>query len=583
MVSSREAPSLAGPRHYYRVRITPEQPDFRLLVMPASNSQPDACVLRQGGNLEATVFIGRIDGFDGAINLSAEGLPEGVTCPPQVVGLTATQATLVLSASDNAPAWTGSVTVVGTATIGGQPVRRVARSATITWASPQQQQNIPAVSRLDRGLPLAVRDRGPFRLRAELDRPTVEHGEKATATVKLERFWPDFKGQVQISAVGLPNGLTFNNQNIAAGQGELKPTLDIKPNVAPGVYTIVFRGQADVPFAKDPNAKQKPNVNVTFPSTPVTLTIYPKELAKVTVNVNTPNRKAGQFAEVVVRVNRQSNYAGPFQVELVVPDDVKGLAKIDPITLPASQNEVKLTIPIEPDAAEGMCAEPHSQGHVPISRQDDHAGGEVRPGCGQIVLGLGSRDPCETTLRAVSLRGWLVMSRPSRGGWATLFSGRTPTPLPPGGASVQFSYMMYDPVPDLDELARRMEVVAGLGYRGIELSASHPLGYDINDLAALAERQGLPVVSMLSGWSYPNERLCLSSPDASVRAPRGRALGDYVRAAGRLGALLVVGLMQGLRCDEPDESIANDRIVEGLTRVARASPRNRTPRSSSSR
>src|SRR5438552_3859903 len=35
LVSSREAPSLAGPRHLYRVRITAEQPDFRLVVMPS--------------------------------------------------------------------------------------------------------------------------------------------------------------------------------------------------------------------------------------------------------------------------------------------------------------------------------------------------------------------------------------------------------------------------------------------------------------------------------------------------------------------------------------------------------------------
>jgi D-psicose/D-tagatose/L-ribulose 3-epimerase len=36
-----------------------------------------------------------------------------------------------------------------------------------------------------------------------------------------------------------------------------------------------------------------------------------------------------------------------------------------------------------------------------------------------------------------------------------------------------------------------------------------------------------------------------------------------------VGALLVVGLMQGLRSEEPDPSAATDRIVEGLRRVAR--------------
>jgi len=134
---------------------------------------------------------------------------------------------------------------------------------------------------------------------------------------------------------------------------------------------------------------------------------------------------------------------------------------------------------------------------------------------------------------------------------------------------MRFSYMMFDPVPDLAELVRRMETVAGLGYHGIELVATYPLGYAVDDLAAASARVGLPVVSMLTGWSYAHEGLCLSSPDASVRDRAAARIGDYVRAAGRLRSLVVVGLMQGLRTDEPDEKTANDRIAEGLTRVAR--------------
>jgi D-psicose/D-tagatose/L-ribulose 3-epimerase len=128
--------------------------------------------------------------------------------------------------------------------------------------------------------------------------------------------------------------------------------------------------------------------------------------------------------------------------------------------------------------------------------------------------------------------------------------------------------MMYDPVPDLAELTRRMDAVAALGYQGIELSATHPLGYEVDDLADVSKRLGLPVVSLLSGWSYGAEKLCLSSPVEVVRVRAASRIASYVRMAGRLGALVVVGLMQGLRSDEPDERVANDRIAEGLARVA---------------
>ena len=88
-------------------------------------------------------------------------------------------------------------------------------------------------------------------------------------------------------------------------------------------------------------------------------------------------------------------------------------------------------------------------------------------------------------------------------------------------------------------------------------------------LAARADELSLPVVSLLSGWSYANEGLSLSSPTASVRDRAVARLTEYLEMAAKLDALLVVGLLQGLRSDEPDPTIGNDRIAEAMTRVAR--------------
>ena len=134
---------------------------------------------------------------------------------------------------------------------------------------------------------------------------------------------------------------------------------------------------------------------------------------------------------------------------------------------------------------------------------------------------------------------------------------------------MKFSYVVYEPVSDMAELTARLERVADLGYEGIELHATHPLGYPIADLVAAANRIRLPVVSLLSGWSYSNEGLCLSSVDAGVRDRAVARLIDDMALAARLGALVVVGLLQGLRSDEPDAATADRRIVEALQRVAR--------------
>src|SRR5947208_816567 len=86
-----------------------------------------------------------------------------------------------------------------------------------------------------------------------------------------------------------------------------------------------------------------------------------------------------------------------------------------------------------------------------------------------------------------------------------------------GGFIVKLSFLFYAPIPDLSDLDRRMARIAGLGYQGIELSASHPLPYPVEEVLALSRKHSLPVVSLLSGWSYSNEGLCLASPHAEVR------------------------------------------------------------------
>ena len=59
------------------------------------------------------------------------------------------------------------------------------------------------------------------------------------------------------------------------GQGNFKVE-----GLTPGTYTVVLRATAAYPFSKDPAAKQKPNVNVVLPATPLTFTVLPKPAKK---------------------------------------------------------------------------------------------------------------------------------------------------------------------------------------------------------------------------------------------------------------------------------------------------------------
>ena len=107
MLASHTGDNHADPTDVYRVRITKEQPDFRLFVMPAEETRPDSFRIGQGGTHHYTVFAQRSDGFKGDIALTMEGLPAGVTCPPQTLAGGVRMTQLVVNAADNAAPFTG--------------------------------------------------------------------------------------------------------------------------------------------------------------------------------------------------------------------------------------------------------------------------------------------------------------------------------------------------------------------------------------------------------------------------------------------------------------------------------------------
>jgi sugar phosphate isomerase/epimerase len=135
----------------------------------------------------------------------------------------------------------------------------------------------------------------------------------------------------------------------------------------------------------------------------------------------------------------------------------------------------------------------------------------------------------------------------------------------------KFAYLFDPPKTfrSMEDFGDALRTVADLGFEGAEFSLTHPLGFELHELKSIAAAANIRIPSLLSGWSYFNESLCLCSPRQEVRELAVRRLKDYVAIAAELGAILVVGQMQGFLQDEPNEEIANDRIAAGLREVCR--------------
>jgi hypothetical protein len=349
LVGSRAGDVAAGPRQYYRLRITPEQPDFRLVAMPASDYRPEAAILGQGGQQSFSIFVVRQDGFTGDVSLTAEGLPAGVSASPCIVGGAVREVQFVVSAAPAAAQWTGEVKIKGTATIRGTKVVHEARSSSIVWPV-QPQQNIPTLTRMDHALFLSVRDKPPFNVTAKLDKESVVQGDKGTLKVSVARLWPDFKAPILfvVSPTELPQGLTINNNqpmNLGGDKAEGALPVVVQPNVLPGAYTIVLEARAAVPYNKDPMAKNKQPVQVNLPTSPVTLTVLPKELARLSLPNLSPTVKVGAQLPLPVRVQRLFNYEGEYKVELVLPAGTTGLEPASAV-IPAGKDEAALLLKV---------------------------------------------------------------------------------------------------------------------------------------------------------------------------------------------------------------------------------------------
>jgi hypothetical protein len=372
-VSSRETNYQYGPKTAYRLRVGPPRPDFRVVVMSSSRSNPEAPAVRADGSQLIECFAFRYDGFTGPITLTAEGLPPGITCPPQIVGPNQRAGGLVLTAAANAAKFDGPIKVQATATVAGKPLVREARSATITWGV-QPGQNIPTISRLDGGLMISVRPNGFFKVTAEpenaylqkagekLPQPlTIKQGEKVTIPFKVARISPDAKVAVTLRQLVTTQNpaqmpVIVNNGQplpaIAPDKNDGTFVIEAKTIAPPGVYTVVLQATIQIQYEATKGKGKKP-AQVEEAVTPVTIHVLPQTLARVTAQP-TGNLKGGASTDILVKVDRQNEYAGEFKVKLTLPaDKAKGIT-VNEVTIPAGQNEVKLPLKADATVAAGQ-------------------------------------------------------------------------------------------------------------------------------------------------------------------------------------------------------------------------------------
>jgi hypothetical protein len=107
-----------APNLQYHLAVREEAPDFRVAVLSpapllnaAAGFQTWAIGLRRGENLHVQVAAIRSHGFKGAIELTATGLPAGVTCKGATIPENLTKVDLIFTAAENAKPLTQAIQI----------------------------------------------------------------------------------------------------------------------------------------------------------------------------------------------------------------------------------------------------------------------------------------------------------------------------------------------------------------------------------------------------------------------------------------------------------------------------------------
>jgi hypothetical protein len=256
-----------GPRHQYALRIAKAEPDLFPVVCHETPGMPTAPCVRQGGSAFYEICLNRRD-FSGPVTIEAEGLPPGLTVATIHMSPQTQTGTIVLTAAPDAPEWSGAIKLKATGSIDGKTFERPVRCVQRRWPIDNVNTSVAV-----REIVLAIRSKAPYGLQSQSEPAKVTAGGSAEFAVRATRHWPDFKGPIQVNGLNLPPGFSVAAATFAADQTEIKPKLTVAANVPPGTYSIVLRGDAQVPFSRDEKATTRPNVRVADPTTPLAVIV----------------------------------------------------------------------------------------------------------------------------------------------------------------------------------------------------------------------------------------------------------------------------------------------------------------------
>jgi hypothetical protein len=338
-----------GPEFAYRIEVKPNLPSFKL------SASVNTLNVGAGSTAMITVTSAR-KGYNGPIQVSVEGLPEGFVSEPTVLGPGINTVVLTISnRSDKAKAQPNSVRIIGTASVGGKEIKAFAHTEAPLKAS---MANIPWVPEgLSGQVSFGVAAQPQIRLRTE---PSIAvFGKSLSGKIKVivERA-KGFDEAITLVVTpdakkgGLPGNITVALKPIPKGKNEIEITFSATDKAALGDFTAVLNATI-----------KQGKTTVTQPVPGVTLRLQAPLKVTATGTVN----KIAAGGQLKVKVVVERNPALKGEVVLTFAKLPKGVTA--PATkIAADKSEIEVTLAVAADAAKGTVANVTVKGEVTVGK-----------------------------------------------------------------------------------------------------------------------------------------------------------------------------------------------------------------------
>jgi len=322
----------AGPG-LYRLSVERSAPDFRLEA-----SQQLSIPL--GGTADLTVKVVRQRGFKAPIKLAFSGLPEGVTAPAEFeIPAGAGEAKVPLRCASDVAVTAAVGTVTGTAMLDGKPVSKpvlAPAAGNLAPLSPDENR-IPEIL-------LSVTMKPVCKVEP-VDKDggrRIHRGATYPAPVIVTRL-EGFQGEV---------GLQMSARQSYTCMGITGPDIVVPAGVTHTTYPCFMpewletsRTSRMITIAVAKVADPKGNVRhlVTLMDGRITMAME-GALLKITHTPEERTLRPGATFRVPVKIARSPDLPLPVKITLVLPEELQGMVKAEPLLLEPGRSEGEITV-----------------------------------------------------------------------------------------------------------------------------------------------------------------------------------------------------------------------------------------------